>query len=482
MTGDIAETLETAFRAALDFRARARDLPPRPVASFDELKARFDIPLAQLGRDPARVIGELVAAAEPGLVINTGPNFFGWVMGASHHAGVAADWLTSVWGQNAGIYRTAPSAAVAEKIAGQWILDLLDLPPESSVGFASGATTASLICLIVARDKMLAAAGWPIRENGVFGAPPVRIILGEEAHSTIFAALGYLGFGERNIVRVAVDDQGRMRADDLAFRLAGTVGPKIVIAQAGHINSGAFDPLLRVAELAKERGAWLHIDGAFGLWARAAPNLKTLCKGAELADSWSVDGHKWLQAPYDCAFAIVRDGQAHEDALKIAASYLDKAPEGAHNPSSLVLELSRRARGFAVWALLQTLGRAGVEEMVTRHCRCARALRDRLINEPGIAILNDVVLNQLAIAFGDGATPEAQARLTEDVVAAVQKENRSYVGPATWKGRRIMRVSVISGETEEANIDILAETTLAAWRRIRPNSPSTTGDAASGMR
>ncbi|MEZ5500077.1 MAG: aminotransferase class V-fold PLP-dependent enzyme [Steroidobacteraceae bacterium] len=468
MNRDLVAALELARSSALDYRARIAQRAPRPAVEFAELEAAFDLPLPQQRRSAEEVVRDLIRAAEPGLMANAGPNFFGWVQGASHPSGVAADWLTSAWGQNAGLYRTSPAAAVAEIVAGRWILDLLDLPRQSLIGFATGATTAGLTCLLVARDRVLAAAGWNLRERGMFGAPAVTVLLGEEAHSTIFAALRYLGFGECNLLRVAVDDQGRMIAAHLAQQLADRRGPKIVVAQAGHINSGACDPLESIAELARAHAAWLHIDGAFGLWARAAPALKSQCRGAELADSWSVDGHKWLQVPYDCAFAIVRDTKAQQESLQIAASYLDQPPEGAYNPSSLVLELSRRARGFTVWTMLQTLGRDGLAELVMHHCRCAGYLRDRLAVESGIKILNDVVLNQLAIAFAVGAPESEQARLTDAVIEAIQRENRSYVGPASWKGLRIMRVSVVSGETEIAHMEILANSILAAWRRIAP--------------
>jgi len=446
--------MDAAHRLAKDFRSRLETIPPRAAIDHSSLFTAFAKPLPERPRPAAEVIKELAAIAVPGLTGNAGPNFFGWVQGASHGAGVAADWLTSAWGQNVGPYRTAPAAAVAEMVCTDYLLDLLDLPRASSIGFVSGATTASLVCLIVARDAVLKRAGFDLRKDGIFAAPPVTIVLGAEAHSTIYAALRYLGFGDANLARIAVDGEGRMRADDLAARLPAITSPKIIVAQAGHINSGAFDAFTEIAGLAKAHDAWLHVDGAFGLWARATASLRRYCEGVDLADSWSVDGHKWLQTPYDSAFAIVKDKAAHEASMRIAASYLDPPPEGAHDPTARVIELSRRARGFPLWALLQTLGRSGVSEMIERHCACARHLAQSLSGDPRIHIMNDVVLNQVAISFGPpGAEGDA---LTAAVIAGVQAENLSYVGGAEWKGRRILRVSVSSSLTENRHMETLA--------------------------
>lgn len=458
--------MDAAHRLAKEFRARLDSLPPRAMIDHQSLLAAFNRPLPEHPRPAAEVIEELAAAAAPGLTGNAGPNFFGWVQGGSHGAGVAADWLTSAWGQNVGPYRTAPAAAVAEMVSTGYLLDLLDLPRGASIGFASGATTASLICLIVARDASLKRARFDLAAHGIFAAPPVTIVLGADAHSTIYAALRYLGFGEANLARINVDGEGRMEARDLAAQLPRITGPKIIVAQAGHINSGAFDPFTEIADLAAAHDAWLHIDGAFGLWARAAPTLRALAKGADRADSWSVDGHKWLQTPYDCAFAVVKDPAAHEASMRIAASYLDPPPEGAHDPTARVIELSRRARAFPVWALLQTLGRSGVVEMIERHAACARHLAYLLRDDPRIHVLNDVVLNQVALAFGPAG--EEGDRLTADVIAGVQAENASYVGGAVWKGRRILRVSVSSNLTEKRHMETLAGSIRRALDRAAP--------------
>jgi glutamate/tyrosine decarboxylase-like PLP-dependent enzyme len=460
------ELARHAMERAVAWREAGDALPPRPSATPEELRALFDVGLPAAGRCALEVIDALAAAAERGLVGNVNPNFFGWVMGASHPAGVAADWLAAAWGQNAGIFDTAPAAAVSEEVAAGWLLELLDLPRESSVGFTTGATAASTICLAAARFRVLQRAGYDLDRDGVFGAPEVRVLLGEEAHATIFSGLRYLGFGEANIARLPVDGQGRMRAAALSRALEAFAGPKIVVCQAGHIHSGDFDPFREIVPRARQSGAWCHVDGAFGLWARSVPGLRQLCEGVGAADSWSVDGHKWLQVPYDCGFAIVRDTEAHLRTMDTSASYLAQA--AGRSPSRYCLELSRRARGFAVWAVIQALGREGIEEMVTRHCRCARHLQALLQGEAGVTVLNEVVLNQLAIAFG-GELPLAERdRLTGGVLAELARENRVFVEGSRWRGQRVLRVSVISHRTTLDDMARLGKAILRAWRRVRP--------------
>ncbi|MCP5042575.1 MAG: aspartate aminotransferase family protein, partial [bacterium] len=401
MAEDFTSTFRRAFERAVAYRERAASVPPRPTASVAELRAAFDIGLPEEARDGVEIIETLANAGERGLIGITSPNFFGWVMGASHPVAAAAEFLVAAWGQNAAIYQTAPAAAAAEEVAGGWLLELLDLPSESSVGFTTGATMASFICLSAARTEVLCQAGWDLEQEGLIGAPEVHVFLGEEAHATIHSALRYLGFGERQKVFIDVDAQGRTCVDDLRAKLETRQGPKIIISQAGHINSGAFDPLPEIVQLAKAHEAWLHVDGAFGLWVRCVPSMAHLCPGAEGADSWSVDGHKWLQVPYDSGFAIVKNEIAHKRAMDTSASYISATVDDGRSPSQFGPELSRRARGFAVWATIQALGRQGIEEMVRRHCRCARHLRDSLAGEPGIEVLNDVVINQVAIGFGE---------------------------------------------------------------------------------
>ncbi|MCP4385202.1 MAG: aspartate aminotransferase family protein, partial [Hyphomicrobiales bacterium] len=309
MTSRSSKPLERAGAYGEVFRQKVR--PLHATASVEELRQAFCQPLGEHPKDATAVIEELIAAAEPGLVGNTDPNFFAWVMGGSDPVGVAADWLTSIWGQNAAIFQTAPAAAIAEEAVSAWLLDLLDLPRESSVGFVTGATMACFVGLAAARSVVLARAGHSFEQDGLQGAPPVRIFASDDAHETNFAALRHLGFGERNFVRIPSDEAGLMDAGRLASAMAAIDGPKIIIAQAGHINSGGFEDFEAIASLARQHGAWLHIDGAFGLWARVLDEKAHLTKGVDLADSWSVDGHKWLQIPYDSGFAIVRDAEAH---------------------------------------------------------------------------------------------------------------------------------------------------------------------------
>lgn len=451
---DFRALADWAADRAVAFRRRTALAPPRPEASPSELRALFDVGLPDEGRRGDEVLALLDRAAQEGLVRNIGPRFFGWVMGASHPVGVAADWLTAAWGQNAAIYQTSPAAAAAEEVSANWLLDLLRLPRDCSVGFATGATMASFICLATARAEVLRRIGYDLDEGGLIGAPPVTVFIGEDAHASVYSALRYLGFGRRNIVSVPSDSEGRMLPAELGTRLEGASGATIVVAQAGQINTGAFDPLREIAALAERSGAWLHVDGAFGLWARAVPELAGMCDGADLADSWAVDGHKWLQVPYESGFAIVRDASAHRRAMDISASYLGDTPADGRNPTLYGPELSRRARGFAVWAVLQALGRNGVADLVRRHCRYARLLAKSLRTVPGIHVHNDVCLNQVVVSFGSG--PGGEDGVTDEVIAALGRENAVFVEGATWKGRRVMRVSIVSHETTAADVEYLA--------------------------
>jgi glutamate/tyrosine decarboxylase-like PLP-dependent enzyme len=459
---------QALFQRAAGHATRYREMlggrSPWPAMTAAQVHPRFDGPTPEEGEDGLSVIDALVAAAEPGLSGPAGARFFGWVIGASSPVGVAADMLTSAWGQNAGNHVASPSAAVAEAVAGRWLLDMLGLPPECSVGFVTGATMANFTCLAAARNAVLAKAGWDVEAEGLTGAPRVRILLGEDAHATVGCALRYLGFGTR-ATRIPTDGEGRMDAEALAAALGAGEGPAIVIAQAGQINTGAFDPFEPIARACRAHGAWLHVDGAFGLWARAVPELGALTEGVEAADSWATDGHKWLQLPYDSGFAIVRDADAHRRAMSITASYLPADRDAVPDPGQLVPELSRRARGFAAWAMLRALGRRGVEAMVRGHCALARRLADRLAAEPGVAVLNLVVLNQVVVAFGDGAERDAA---TEAVIARLKRDGACLAGGADWRGRRVLRLSVISAPLTASDIDRLAEAVVSAWRRVRP--------------
>jgi len=462
---ELRAVLTGVVERAIAYRAGAAERPHRPLESYAAARAAFDAPTPERGSPLGDVIAELATLAEPGLANMIGPRFLGFVIGATAPAGVAADWLTSAWGQNAGNAHVTPAASASEDVAARWLLDLLDLPRTSSVGFVTGATMANFTCLAAARGEVLRRVGWDVEAQGLFGAPPIHVVLGEEAHSTIFSGLRYLGLGAKRVVSVAVDDNGAMRVDAFRRAIAPLNGPIIVIAQAGHINSGAFDAFADIAEAAREKGAWMHVDGAFGLWARACPDRAYLGRGMEQADSWGVDGHKWLQTPHDSAYAIVRDADAHRRAMLIAASYLPAGEE--RHPADYAPELSRRARGFTTWAMIKALGREGIAAMVSRHCALARRMAEKLAAESDVEILNDVVLNQVAVRLGrdmDGAQSDA---LTERTIARVQRDGVCFIGGAQWRGRNIVRVSVIGADTTEADIDASAEAILAAWRAER---------------
>lgn len=464
---DDGELFARAADHAARFRAGVDTRPHRPAHGYAQALADFDAPTPEHGTAAAAVLDELAARAAPGLHACTGPRFFGWVIGSSHPAGVAADWLAAAWGQNAGNHTVSPAAAACETVVARWLLDLLDLPRTASVGFVTGATVANLVALAAARDELLRRQGWDAAAESLFGAPPIRVLIGADAHSTVFSALQYLGLGQARVTRVPVDAQSAMQAGAFTAIMAeATADPAVlVITQAGQINSGAFDPHPAIITAARRHpNAWVHVDGAFGLWARACPARAHLAAGIEAADSWATDGHKWLQTPYDSGYAIVRDAEAHRRAMTIAASYLPPVAEGERDPSHYVPELSRRARGFATWAMLRHLGRAGVAELVERHCRLAASMAGRLRTEPGVTIMNEVVLNQIVLRFGSG---ELADELTRRTIEAVQQDGTCFVGGARHAGNWVMRLSVIGHRTTEADAERSAAAIAQAWRRVR---------------
>ncbi|HYF07572.1 MAG TPA: aminotransferase class V-fold PLP-dependent enzyme, partial [Acetobacteraceae bacterium] len=446
-----AVLLRDAAERAIAYRATLDGRPQRPEQDFVAARDSWAAPVPEQGAPAGAVIAELDALARPGLHAMTGARFFGWVIGASHPVGVAADWLTSAWGQNAGNHLASPASAAAEAVAERWLLDVLRLPDTCSVGFVTGATMANVVGLAAARGAVLRPLGWHVEAQGLFGAPPIRVLLGEEAHATVLMALQFLGLGHDRVERVATDAQGAMRPDALRDALARGGGPCIVAIQAGQLNTGAFDPAAALIALARDAGAWVHVDGAFGLWARTSARHAHMADGFDGADSWATDGHKWLQTPYDCGFAIVRDGDAHRRAMALVASYLPTVAAGERDPSHYVPELSRRARGFATWAMLRHLGREGIARMVERHCRLARLVAAEMDAEPGIAVLNDVVLNQVILRFGDD---DAATRRT---IARLQADGVCFAGGAQWKGRWVMRISVSGWPTTEADAQRSAE-------------------------
>ncbi len=457
--------LQTLLQGIATYAASRRDQDAervhRPIAPYSEQLERFRLNLQDEGVSAEQVIAELIAHTEPGLAAMTGPRFHGWVIGGSSPTGVAADWLTSVWGQNTANHLATPSASAAEETSANALLDLLYLPAKSSVGFTTGATMANFTCLAAARSEVLRRAGWDVEADGLFGAPPITVLLGEEAHSTVFAALKYLGLGAGRVVKVAVDSEGAILPAAFHAAIAKASGPIIAIAQAGQINTGACDPFSEIASAAREKNAWVHVDGAFGLWARATPTHAALGHGLELCDSWAVDGHKWLQTPYDCGYAIVRDSEAHRRSMIISASYLPGAGDGSRNPSDYVPELSRRARGFATWAMIRHLGRRRIAEMITRHCAFAVRFAERLATEPGVEIVNRVVLNQVIVRFG------GDDELTRRTIARIQSDGVCFAAGSDWRGQWVMRISVINDAATLEDVDRSADAMISAWRAVR---------------
>jgi len=379
------ELLRRTAEIAAGYLASLPERPVRAGASLDELRSGLRVALEDRSRPALQVIEELVAAADPGLVGTQSSRYFGFVIGGALDAAIAADWLTSVWDQNAAGYPGGPSAAVAEEVACEWLLDILALPNDAGVGLTTGCQMAHFTCLAAARHRALADAGWDVEADGLFGAPPIRVLVGAKAHTTVFAALRMLGLGSRRVELVACDTQGRMRASELARLLASGEGPSIVVAQVGEVNTGAIDAVPVIARLAREHNAWCHVDGAFGLWAAASPTLRGLVEGVAEADSWATDAHKWLNVPYDCGVAIVRDRTVHAAAMNsfVGAEYIPQPLHDERYEAEWVPEFSRRARGFAVYAALRALGRDGVAALVERCCGCARLMAEELARDPG---------------------------------------------------------------------------------------------------
>jgi glutamate/tyrosine decarboxylase-like PLP-dependent enzyme len=442
-----------------------RDAARRSIAYLDSLGERrvspdsdavaalsaLDVPLPAGPADAHAVLQQLDDVVSPATMAMAGGRFFGFVIGGALPATVAASWLATAWDQNAGLYNATPGVAVVEDIALRWLVDVLGLPEGTSGGFVTGTTVAHITALATARHAVLANVGWNVEADGLFGAPPITVITGAEAHPTLYKALGVVGLGRTRVVKVPVDSQGRMRLDAMP-RISG---PTIVCVQAGNVNSGAFDPIGDVCDIAHEAGAFVHVDGAFGLWARASKELAHLGTGIERADSWATDAHKWLNVPYDSGVAFVRDRDALRAAMAVTAEYLP-TDSANRNPSDFTPELSRRARGVEVWAALRSLGRSGVDELVTRHCRQARRFAERL-SDAGFEILNEVVLNQVVVTFGDAAH-------TQRVVAAIQQEGTCWAGITVWQGRTAMRISVISWATTDADVERSADAMIRVAR------------------
>ena len=463
--------LEDLFVRAARAGARHRDtVGRRPVAgkaSREDAWAAFGDALPD-GPTPAdRVVDELLAAAEGHLVGTVGPRHFGFVIGGSTPASAAADILAVGWDQNAFSAALSPAAEGAERAAGGWVKDLLGLPSSASVGFVTGAQAANTVGLACGRHWVLERAGHDVETDGLIGAPRVRVVGGFERHATIDRSLRLLGLGTASFVGVLTDDQGAIDVDDLEVVLAQEPErPAIVCLQAGNVNTGASDAFARAVPMAKDAGAWVHVDGAFGLWAAASPGRAHLMDGVDGADSWATDAHKWLNVPYDSGLAIVRDPALHGRTMSYAAAYLTGSGGTEFSLGDLVPDSSRRARGFAVWAALRELGRSGVADLVERTCLLAGRMAERLA-EGGATIANDVVLNQVLVGFGDvSLTDGSDGSRTDAIVAEVQRDGTCWLGATTWHDQRLIRVSVSNATTTEADIDASAAAILAAVARV----------------
>jgi glutamate/tyrosine decarboxylase-like PLP-dependent enzyme len=443
---------------AAQFLGTLDERPVRADASMDELLEALGGPLPEEGTEDAQVLAELIAGAEPGVVGTQTGRYFGFVTGSALPASIAADWLATAWDQNGFSVVSSPAAAAVEDVAARWLAELLALPDGVSSGFVTGAQGANTTALAAARQHVLAQAGWDVARDGLNGAPRIRVLVGGERHVTIDRSLRLLGLGTGSVELVAADDQGRMRADALTDALRGSTGPAIVCAQAGNVNTGASDPFVAIADVCEGAGAWLHVDGAFGLWAAASPRFKHLVDGVELADSWATDAHKWLNVPYDCGVVFCRHPDAQAEAMAVSASYLQRG--GGRSPSDWVPESSRRARGFAVWAALRALGRTGVAELVDRCCDHARTFASVLGAQPGVEILNEIVLNQVLVRFRDDDT-------TREVVSRVQADGTCWLGATDWQGRAAMRISVSSFRTTAEDVQRSAEAILNAFKNVQ---------------
>jgi len=457
----LSALLEDAAARAARYRGAVDDVPVFPGAdALEALRAGLGT-LRDKPAAPQAVIAELADAVEPALVASAGPRYFGFVIGGALDSATAADILAAGWDQNAFNTLTSPAAAAVEEVAGEWLKDVLGLPSGASFAFTTGGQAANTVCLAAARHQVLADAGWDVERDGLAGAPRVRVVTGALRHITIDRSLRLLGLGANAVEPVPVGDDGAIDVAALARVLAdGPRGPVIVCLQAGEVNSGAFDDFPAAITVAREHGAWVHVDGAFGLWAGASPATRRLVAGVDGADSWATDGHKWLNVPYDSGYAFCARPAAHKASMAFSAAYLGDASETLRSPGDWGLESSRRARGFATWAALRELGRDGVAGLVDRCCARARRFAGLLAKVDGVRVMHDVVLNQVLVRFGDSDD------ITERTLAAVQRSGVCWMGGTTWRAQRLMRISVSGWRTTEADVDRSVEAILAAYRGV----------------
>jgi glutamate/tyrosine decarboxylase-like PLP-dependent enzyme len=446
------QILEDSAQRAIAYLESLEDRRVAPDPASIEALSALEEGFPEAPTDPARVLEMLDEFGSPATMAMTGPRFFGFVIGGSLPVALAANWLAGAWDQNSGLFRVTPATAALEQIALVWLLEIFGLPSTCAGAFVTGTTVAHITALAAARHAVLARVGWNVEADGLFGAPPITVVTGEEAHPTLFKALGVVGLGRNRVVRVPVDNQGRMRPE----ALPPLSGPTIICTQAGNVNTGAFDPHPAIIEHARQSSAWVHVDGAFGLWAAAAPSRAYQYVGIAEADSWATDAHKWLNVPYDSGLAFVRDCDALRAAMAVTAEYLPTAGE-QRNPSDYTPELSRRARGVEVWAALRSLGRNGLADLIERACRHARRFAEGL-SAAGYAVLNEVTLNQVLVSFGD-------ADKTQRVIAGIQADGTCWCGGTVWQGQTAMRISVSSWATTEADVERSLEAILRVAAR-----------------
>ncbi len=463
LSADEEQALQLAGAQAIAYRRSVPDRPVTPRIGLDEAVARFRTPLDEDGIPAEQVINTLARDADDGLNQMSGPNFYGYVLGASHPVGVAADMLVSAWGQNAGSAYETPAITGMERAVCDWVINLLGLPHDSGAGIVTGATAANMAGIMVARNALLAAQGWDVEARGLFGAPEIPVLVGDAAHSAPIAGLRYAGLGAERLVRVPVNAEGQILPDAFLHALNTCERPPLVVLQAGQINSGAFDSFAEIIPAVHEKGGWVHVDGAFGLWLAAVPELADQLRGVALADSWAVDLHKWLNAPFDAGMVICRDRAPLVRSMSARGAYLPDLT--AHwEPADSTPELSRRARGVPSYAILRHLGRKGVRELVARHCRLAARVATALGAVPGVTILNTVHCNQVAITFGQGAVGDRQ---TDAVLRIIQQRGKVYPTHGAWRGRHIIRVSIIGYATMDSHIDRLIDEITLAWQQVQ---------------
>ena len=448
--------LETALQHALKYLEKGDDGDSiAATATLVELRTKLNLPLTAEGVDPTTVVDELVAGIAGGLLRSRGGRFFAWVIGGSLPASLAADWMTSIWDQNAGLYSTSPAAAVVEETAGAWLKQLLQVPQEASFALVTGCQMAHVTCLTAARHGLLAAKGWDVVGDGLAGSPQIRVLTSGEVHSSTMRAVRLLGLGEKHVVKLAVDAQGRLMREALETALAEEPdAPTLVVLQAGDLHLGAYDDFRTLIPLAQQSGAWVHIDGAFGLWAAASARHRHRMDGAEMADSWSTDGHKWLNTPYDCGYAFVRDAKVHRDSLALRASYVTMS-DAARDEMDWNPEWSRRARGFATYAAIRELGRDGVEALVDRCCEHAHGIVMGVGALEGAEVVGEPTITQGMLRFIDpaaGATESDHDAYTEWVIAEILRSGEAFFSGSTWRGRKVMRVSVCGWQTSADDV------------------------------